>query len=314
MISQGFTPSFNIFTSKPNVHAVPFSKIALPLCYEVTRDNKTHYILGVIHPSSLDALPSYLHNIIASCDTLLTEGMAYIPMDIQEKLIKGHHATPLEYSLFFNKIDNKKQFFSDMQSLLDMYGIKQRLENISPILLYQLFGAYLSQRLNLNDLRTEEKLVSLFKQNGKQVAELNAENNRNDLDNLVAIDSQLDFNGNYALESKQLIESLAEKVNEYYKNPMAFLNSEHVYNVCNHFYNGNYEKMPKLEQEEMDLNPKWADIFEKAHMQNNGSLFLPCGIGHLLEKDGSLLSMLSAKGFSVNAVQYRKSSLSLSGA
>lgn len=299
--------------------------VKYPLLYQVSKDGRTHYVLGHAHPMPLEAMPGYVRDTIAKCSVLLSESIVDIPEAAKAKLF---HQEPTKNS-FMPFLDDLivQQLKTDLRPILASRGITEiTLENISGTLLYQLFNMSIQRRMVKALPVIDETLIALFKQNHQPIFELNktvdidlfwkfcTETDAEICSNM-SIDPD-DEDSCYLIERAQSkLADMAREIKEHYQT--GSLRIEALQKIEREFMGEDldtelHKKQMAKELKEQSLfiettctqeNKAWVTLFKELHQQGTDGMLLASGYMHTLASDESLLNLLANEGFTISRVK-----------
>lgn len=301
--------------------------VQYPLLYQVSKDGRTHYVLGHAHPIPLEAMPDYVRDTIAKCSVLLSESIVNIPEAAKVALL---HQEPTKNS-FMPLLDDLivQRLKTDLLPILAARGITETtLENISGTLLYELFKLSIQRRMNKSLPVIDEALIALFKQNHKPIFELNkmididlfwkfrTESDAEICSNMSIDCDPEDEDSYYHIEKAQSkLADMAREIKEHYQTGAVRI--EALQKIDREFMGEDldtelHKKQLAEELEEQKLfiettctqeNKAWVALFKELHQQGTDNMLLASAYMHTLASDESLLNLLVNEGFTISRVK-----------
>ncbi len=312
-------------SSQPAVEDdTPELAVKYPLLYQVSKDGRTHYVLGHIHSVPLEAMPLYVKDTIANCNLLLSEGIVDFPEGAQAKLF---HQEPTKNS-FLHLLDDLtlQRLKADLRPILEIRGITEcALENISGTLLHQLFKMNIMKRMVKAIPAIDEALISLFKQSHKPIFELNKAVDI-DLFWKYCTDSDAEACQNMSIDpededsydlldrARSALHTNAQEIKDYYQNKIKRI--ERIQKIEQQFMCEDLDSdinrqqlIRELKEQALFIettyaqeNKAWLTLFTELHQQGTDGMLLASGYMHVLGDETSLLQLLENQGFSIARV------------
>lgn len=295
-------------------------KVKYPLLYKAEKDGKTHYLLGTCHIAALDHMPKYIFDIINICDILLTEALAFLSEKAKNELIAD--GPFYENVNFIDFLDEKHReyFVEDITAFLKTLSIeKTNLNSFSAIFLKTIFISHILQGSDYRKLKMDQELISLFKNRGKKVIELDVGNCEQVIDECILGEETLKKTD---LETiKEIFSENVPSINAYYAFPdnRTIRNNSDYKKILHHFLKNDLEDITlrehlkkigflKIDEELKELNIIRAKKFIECHNQGANNMFMACGFCHFItspEADDprdSIKTLLELEGFKVSRI------------
>lgn len=298
--------------------------VKYPLLYQVSKDGRTHYVLGHIHSVPLEAMPEYVKDVIAKCNLLLSEAIVDFPEGAQDKLF---HQEPTKNS-FLHLLDDLtiQRLKTDLRPILAIRGITEcALENISGTLLHQLFNMNIMKRMVQALPAIDEALISVFKQSHKPIFELNKSVDTDlfwqacmktdaEICQKISVDPE-DEDDSYLIdEAQSRLREQAQEVKDYYQNKIKRI--ERIQKMEQQFMCDDLDSdinrqqlIRELKEQALFIettyaqeNKAWLTLFTELHQQGTDGMLLASGYMHILGDETSLLQLLEKEGFSITRI------------
>lgn len=269
------------------------TKIKNPFIYFAEKDGRTHCILGTDHSVGLPWFDQSITEHLTSYQILMTEVFSSIP---NVSIVKE---TPYSHHLCEFLDPYQDQFIKDLTPTLKSFRLDAiPIQYISPCFLVAAFEQVLA-RFNPEQEGTDLALFNQFREMGKKTVELpNPEVPNAFADYLLNEEAQL----HDEMTLCQYLEKNATKIKNYYDSIQCQI--LHLSESTDYFITADLtdEKIVQkmIPPFVIQNNQDWAEIFSKKHDEEDGSILLACGHGHLMRPRGdgkSIPDLLREKGF-----------------
>jgi len=272
---------YTLSQALPASSSAPSPTIQYPLVFEVTRDNRTHTLVGTFRDAPLAAFPSEYQARFKEHPILLVDALIELPLSALQdaKLSFDQH------NYLISRLKSSKEaFLAEMTAIFKKLGLNCPVESVQPLALITLWEA-------LKGTKMTQDFVHMAKAQGMTVVPLKPLSTW-----LNEIREQIDSE---FYNEDALCHSVSQMIDEYYQNgckphPMlaqqlqAYLTDDIKAN----------QLPPFMVEELIPQNAVMTEEFVKNHQERQGKILMACSLEHLFGDNG-LLAKLDAQGFQV---------------
>jgi len=258
------------------------STIQHPLIYKLSKNDRTHYLVGSHHYASLSQFPKECRDLFQQCQSLITETMVKLPLESLQKyglINQGHNY------FIGKKLGNFEQaFLNDMQEIFAHLELVCPVKAVSPVALFEIWAC-------VKGMKMDDALVKLAKELKIPIVSLNPME--------VWLKNWNERVSSLFYSEDCFCSTFSQNILDYYRNNGQL--NPYVQHELDIYLQEeiNHNRLPANKVEELSsINQAWLQLFTNEHEQGKNNILMACGYEHVFGENG-LLKGLKEQGFCV---------------